>query len=274
MRQCHGDMEFILMKVVRPNPKNKDLGAVLHGRMKKVEPEKTQEPKTQMNPNLYEMARSSYGYGRWDAPYWFIGPEQGMGEHENNIEGSLERRAAAWVKLGRLDLNDCRKFHCEIGEKNWHCNEPVTLQPTWRPLLLLLMTYLGQSTSKDSLRDYQRNRWGMLEGETCVIELSGLAAPNDGEAMDTSTFLQERIQVIRQIIRKHRPRLVVMYGFAQRHSYEQIAENQFPPEPDPFFCKGPTLLALTPHPVSRIRDGNEYWTRLGLKLRNHPCHSA
>jgi hypothetical protein len=111
-----------------------------------------------------------------------------------------------------------------------------------------------------------------------VIELSGLAAPNAGAAIDTSAFLRERIQFIRERIREHRPRLVVMYGLGQRPSYEQIGENQFPPEPDPFFCKGPTLLALTPHPVSRIREGerylgNEYWTRLGLKLRNHPCHS-
>jgi hypothetical protein len=113
----------------------------------------------------------------------------------------------------------------------------------------------------------------MLDGETCLIELSGLAAPNAEEAADTSPFLPERIQVIRDRIREHRPRLVVMYGLDQRSSYEQIVQDQFPPEPVPFFCEGPTLLVLTPHPVSRIREGNEYWTRLGSKLRNHPCHS-
>src|SRR5258708_4897599 len=96
-----------------------------------------------MHENVNEMARRSFGYGSWAAPYWFIGPEQGMGEHEReDFESALEVRVAAWIKLGRLDLNDCRKFHCEIGEKNWHCKEPVNLQMTWRPLLLLLMAFL------------------------------------------------------------------------------------------------------------------------------------
>jgi hypothetical protein len=29
-----------------------------------------------------EMAQNCFGYGRWDAPYWFIGPEQGKGNDE------------------------------------------------------------------------------------------------------------------------------------------------------------------------------------------------
>jgi len=88
------------MKLVMPNPKNKDLGEILDGRMKKAEPEEETVPsKTRKNTNLDEMARRSYGYGRWDSPFWFIGPEQGTGEHESDLEVSLERRAAAWIKL-------------------------------------------------------------------------------------------------------------------------------------------------------------------------------
>jgi len=263
------------MKIVRPNPKNKDLGEILDGRMKKVEPEKTQEPRAQMNTNLDEMARRSYGYGRWDAPYWFIGPEQGTGRHErDDLKQSLERRCRCWVELGGKGLSDCREFHRCIGEMRWHFKSPkVNLQSTWRPLMLMMMTFLRRPADKERLRIYQRDQWGMLDGETCLIELSGLAAPNAGEATDTSPFLPERIQVIREKIREHRPRLVAMYGLDHRSPYEQIAESQIPPEPDPFFCKGPTLLVLTPHPVSPIRGGNDYWIELGKKLRNHPCHS-
>lgn len=32
-----------------------------------------------MHDRILEMAKRSFGYGRWEAPYWFIGPEQGMG---------------------------------------------------------------------------------------------------------------------------------------------------------------------------------------------------
>jgi hypothetical protein len=37
-----------------------------------------------------EMARECYGYGRWAAPYWFIGPEQGQGHDD------LRKRYHVW----------------------------------------------------------------------------------------------------------------------------------------------------------------------------------
>jgi hypothetical protein len=69
-----------------------------------------------MNRDMLSMACRNYGYGRWKAPYWFIGPEQGMGLHENG----LDRRVKAWLALGSLELNDCREFHHRIGEMRWH----------------------------------------------------------------------------------------------------------------------------------------------------------
>jgi hypothetical protein len=145
------------MKVVRPNPKHRDFGESLDGRMKKAEPEgQTARPKTQTNTNLDEMARRSYGYGRWDAPYWFIGPEQGTGRHEgSDLKQSLERRCRCWGELGGRELNDCREFHRRIGEieMRWHLKSPkVALQSTWRPLMLLLMTFLRHPADKERLR--------------------------------------------------------------------------------------------------------------------------
>jgi hypothetical protein len=240
--------------------------------------------------NLYEMARKSYGYGRWDSPYWFIGPEQGVGDHErSDLQRALELRCKCWGELGGKELNDCREFHRCIGEMRWHFKTPkVNLQPTWRPLLLLMMTFMGRPTDKDCLRAYQRDRWGMLEGETCVIELSGLAAPNAGRALDTSAFLEERIQAICQRMRTHRPELVIMYGREQMESWDAIARavagRTFPDNTETDLPKtnilvhACTALCCTPHPSRPVRDGdrylgNEYWTRLGLKLRDHRCKS-
>src|SRR5450631_3929638 len=119
-----------------------------------------------------EMARRCYGYGRWAAPYWFIGPEQGQDRDEND---DLNRRIEVWRGLGGEELSDCRAFHAKLGNDKWHREIP-RLQSTWRPLMLLLMTFLEKPTDNPSLRNYQRDSWGSLEGETCVIELSGLAA--------------------------------------------------------------------------------------------------
>lgn len=57
---------------------------------------------------LEEMARGCFGYGRWDAPYWLIGLEEGM-------SGTLDNRIRAFQKLDKDGLCDSRKFHHEIG---------------------------------------------------------------------------------------------------------------------------------------------------------------
>ena len=100
-----------------------------------------------MDADVREMAMRSFGYGRWDAPYWFIGPEQAQGRSEEN---DLKQRVKAWSLFGKYELDDCRAFHAQIRESRWHRNKPA-LQPTWRPLLILLMAFwVSQWTTKPS----------------------------------------------------------------------------------------------------------------------------
>lgn len=142
-----------------------------------------------------EMACRNFGYGRWDAPYWFIGPEQGKGNAEPDTNS---QRVKVWNELGKTELCDCLEFHARIPDMSWHGRMP-TLQRTWRPLILLLKTFLDQPSDSESLRAYQRDRWGRVkEGETCVIELSGLAARSQRVPVDRKRFRQERIGIIRQ----------------------------------------------------------------------------
>jgi hypothetical protein len=230
-----------------------------------------------MDKDTLAMARGNYGYGRWEAPNWFIGPEQGMADHTGN---NLALRVEVWRKRGSRGLDDCREFHRDIKELQWHFKEPVSLQSTWRPLMLLLMNFLGRPVGNDYLRVYQRDRWGSLDekaAETCVIELSGLAAPNLQENPDPGIYLQERIEVICPRILDHQPRLVVMYGTGQRRHWNTIAKavagREFPREalaPDlpgtSVLTHGAITLVRTPHATARGLS-NEYWTGLGKRLR-------
>jgi hypothetical protein len=124
--------------------------------------------------------------------------------------------SSAWVKLGSLELCDCEEFHREIDEHVWH--RDGELQSTWKRLIRLLMAFLERPTDTDTLREYQRKQWGMADGETCVIELSGLAANNLNVSRDRQSFRAERIDTIRERIEVNRPKLVVMYGTGQRES--------------------------------------------------------
>ncbi len=210
-----------------------------------------------------EMARRSYGYGSWDAPYWFVGPEQGKGPKESADNSA---RVNAWVELGRTELCDCFEFHRLIGEQNWHKSKP-RLQTTWRPLILLLLAYRDLDTSPDSLRTYQRDRWGRIgDGETCLIELSGLAAQNLMIPIDRQRFRLERLQEIRERIGAYEPSFVVMYGDSKerREQWEAIAGGPFPSSN--ILKRGKSLILLAPHPASfQLTDVD--WKAMGVSLR-------
>jgi hypothetical protein len=54
------------------------------------------------------MAEHFYGYGRWDAPFWFIGPEAAM---DNDGIDSISARFQSWEKLGGSAIVDCVEHH-------------------------------------------------------------------------------------------------------------------------------------------------------------------
>ena len=212
-----------------------------------------------MNDDVREMALQSYGYGRWAARYWFIGPEQGQGGYENN---DLKPRAEAWRYFGGRELDDCRHFHARINETRWESE----LQTTWRRLMLLFMTFLARPTDEASLLTYQREKWGALNGETCVIELSGLAAKSFKTPRNRRLFRNERIEVIRKRMLDHKPELLVMYGLSHKSDFQKITEQRFPPEG--ILKLGATIMALALHPVAwGNRASDDYWVNLGERLR-------
>jgi hypothetical protein len=222
---------------------------------------------------IREKARSFYGYGRWDAPHWFIGPEEGGSD-------SLERRAEKWHELGRPDLCDCHQFHKCIGITKWH-DTPPPLQFTWRKMMLLLHAYLARSYCNDTLRVYQRDRWGVKSdcGETCVIELSGLPAPDSkkAKALKLTLFSEEqfdcvrnkRIAFIRRKMFEENPKIVVIYGKGQWKHWEETSGSSFLVETIEGFPFGiakveSATVAFTVHPnFARI---DAYWTKLGERL--------
>lgn len=216
---------------------------------------------------IHQMARRCYGYGSWDAPFWFIGPEQGMDRRENN---DLTRRAGAWSDLGKPEVCDCREFHARIGITKHHQSKPP-LQRTWRSMMLLLMSFLEKAFDNENLRAYQRDHWGMCGGNTCVIELGGFPARSFRVFRDRERFRAERIATIRERMNVANPALVVMYGAGAKQHYQAITGQLFSNEntkglPVGFLQRGPTKIAFTPHSVAfGMKDA--YWVELGKKLR-------
>jgi hypothetical protein len=228
--------------------------------------------RTQPGPDIKEMAQRCFGYGRWDAPYWFVGLGEGMGPEED-----IQRRVEAWHDLGReIGLSDCYEFHKRIRVMQWHRQKPpARLASTWRPLILLLMIFLGEDADKESLRMYQRKNWGMRDGDTCVIELFGLPAPTFAahnklmsehfEPEEIECILRGRIDLLSKKILEHRPKFVVMYGRTARKQWGKIAGRLLPD--DEVVQIGSTMMLSATHPTAPNKEGDTYWKKLGEKLR-------
>lgn len=224
--------------------------------------DRTHRGQGELGPDqLDQMAKDFFGYGRWDAPYWFIGPEAGMGKDGND---NLAARYESWKRLGGASVVDCAAHHRGFGLTKWHDPPPPT-QPTWRQLIRLLLAYQGKEPSLDDIRKYQGDRWGLANGETCVIELSGLPAPSMQTSQDRTKFLSGRIERMRDAALKHAPTFIVMYGKGNRKEWERIAGGEF--DSSGLYRMGKTVAAFALHPVTKGL-GNEYWVRLGKMLRS------
>jgi len=214
------------------------------------------------------LAESCYGYGRWDAPYWFIGIEERLSPSD---KGDRTKRARVFEELNIDGLCDSHEFHYRIGEDRWR-NE---LQFTWGRLIWLLKRYLKESADDSRLLEYQISSWGSSEGVTCVAELYGLPADStiEGRRLDRERFKDCkdqfdnirmcRIKRMRFKLIEHMPQLVVFYGKTQTKYWAEIANCEL--HFDKVVRSGTTNFVFTCHPNMHGRK-REQWEVLGSRL--------
>ncbi len=210
-----------------------------------------------------EMAERFYGFGRWKAPYWFIGPEQGQAKDEKD---ELGPRLRAWEKLGKPELADLKDFHDQLHPGMW-TEKGAPLQKTWRKLMLVLFSSRPGSFDKEDLRQYQQTKLGRASegiGETCLLELSGLPANSGKIARDRESCLDRRIARLASAVETYKPKLVVMYGRGQQKVFERIVKPL--PELDRATVVGKTVILFTKHTNAR-KLTDEHWCNLGKSLQ-------
>lgn len=230
-----------------------------------------------MDSSYQDMAERSFGYGCWKAPFWFLGPEQGMSKDEKE----LDIRYSAWRELGSHELDDCPEFHRLIncykrhGKTGSPSDRPKPrLQATWSKLLVSLQSFKRPSIDKKVRLEHQISEWGTLTGETCVIELSGIAANSHRIKRNDNSFLHKRIERICSNVRSYEPSFVVLYGKGRsensKAAWEQLTlgsdEISGSSSNDVQIRRsGKTLIAWDPHPI-KPRQTNENWETLGTML--------
>src|SRR3954454_15130005 len=108
---------------------------------------------------LARYTETFYGYGQYEAPYWFVGLEEGS----NGTAEEIERRLLAWRQGGCRELEDARDFHIAIGAETLTRERP-RLQATWKQLCRVVLIATMRPADMESVRRYQGQHLGRLNG--------------------------------------------------------------------------------------------------------------
>lgn len=209
-----------------------------------------------------------FGFGRWNAPYWFIGPEQGQHKNEN---GRLTPRCEAFLELEQDGLCDCKDFHERVGipaTLRWYRSPNVPLQNTWRRLMRTLHAYKSdRAFSNEDLRAYQEKLLGRSSeiGETCIVELCGIPSHSFAEDIDRETYLLSRLERLANKLTEQSPAFVVIHG----KRYQELWKDKLREIGGQIGAHGVWSLGQTRIGFIDTRRGqpNHEWDDLGRTLR-------
>jgi hypothetical protein len=225
-------------------------------------------------------ADSFYGYGRYEAPYRFVGLEEGS---DGTVE-EIQRRLAAWREGGCQELEDAWDYHVRIGEKDLTRERPK-LQSTWKQLCRIVLVGMGQPSDTESLRRYQKHYLGRRDGATCLLELLQLPSKNTGEWRYANAsrlphlasrraaqqyYAPRRVAHLRRRIAQYRPAVVVFYGLTNRYWWTEIAGVPFERVGDAELYSATaqgTLYLITRHPTFRLPALTAYFESVRLVVR-------
>ena len=145
-----------------------------------------------MDDAVVRLAKGWFGYGQWDAKYWFVGMEPGGEELSANLK--------MWKALHFTPLVDIPGYP-QSGDAD-RFSDKSNHQFTWSRLIWLLLAFKGEDATPNKTLDYQRRILGRADGETALIELSAISTPSSNtEEARRSWFRDERIVEIREVSR-------------------------------------------------------------------------
>ena len=206
-----------------------------------------------------EMGRRFLGLGNIGARHWFCGLEPGGTDAPNWPRRWATYYHGAEVIDGRLEVND--PTHARFFGPN------ASLQRTWGPLISTFLAFRGERADEASALEFQRDHFHSGDGATCLLELSGYAAPNLSIESPRDRYLAERTLRIRELMALHRPYFLLCYGVKRRQDFEQLVGGPF--DDQGFRNVGPTVCALVrhPRPARGAALTSEWWVALGRDLR-------
>ena len=183
---------------------------------------------------LEKYIKTFYGHGNIKSDYWFISLE----EWGRYTEAEFNTRLSVWEERGCRELEDCPLFYLELGDRSGWFRDKPALQSTWKMYIRLYLYLIGNQhfeekntiEQREYLKRYQRDQFGKINGDMCIMELRPLPSPKVqeweyGERSDLpylktrQEYMEHidpfRIEELKNKIKKNEPRHVFFCSTSQ-----------------------------------------------------------
>lgn len=186
-------------------------------------------PETKLDDDLVRRFMAEFvGYGNLDAPVWYVGMEEAGVERVEQAR----QRMSVWNDFGTATV-DLREYHRLI--EDFRCfKEKPEHQRTWRGLIRIHRSYLGEAADPALILSHQQHSWGRSDGDQALLELyplpkrsieawgyhewTSLAELRTPESY-YETLLEPRKALLAELMTRHRPKFVVFYGKGKKNRY-------------------------------------------------------
>ena len=187
---------------------------------------------------LWDFSNKFLGYGNIKAPIWFIGMEPGSPDNKK----LLEKFFNVWADRNKPAIDDVKASHLQIGHSHYtrFFEKPVIYERTWGGLIKILFAIDGNNEfTIEDVKKYQRDKFGQLNSNHCILELFALPAKNIKaqywdkhyrkhfnitKAEFFNKQLKNRISILKNLIIKNKPKSIIFYGTSYKNYWEEVAE--------------------------------------------------
>ncbi len=194
-----------------------------------------------LTPQEAKKIASFLGYGSPEAPVWFVGYEEGLGNMSDD-----EAMKNLKVRGGFDSVMDLREAHLQLLEEGRHIdieiNPPSTL--VWRFMAKIALARNGcadwqkSNTAKDYVKGkLGRRKLGHGGDDTFLTELSPIPTGRNSDTRWMTEILKCYPQIkgvietrkaeLRERAKKSPPRLVICYGEAKRAQFEEFFQIEW-----------------------------------------------
>ena len=210
---------------------------------------------------------------------------------EEGCDGSIPKLIKRFEQTAQGEVFDiCHDMGDDADHMAWF-KEGAATQPTYRKLIYLLLYFQNKKEpTLEDIREYQINHFGRKKSDHAVLELMPLPARSlnvkdwvyassgieglESRREYVKKYKPERVKRLRELIQKHKPKLVIFYSMGYLKDWKEAVEPLFANVIDGklYIAKDDsTLYAIVPHSVAH-KMSNTDWAQIANSIMESAGH--